>query len=311
MNIGGASGNGRHERASKRVWTPHLTTGGLMHELHHFFLDLGRRAEREGELKSALNLYSQAVSAEPNSPLAWYNYGDVLLALKRYQEAVPHLRRAVQLAPRIALFHYDLGLALFYLGLHEEASKEFAVVVADDPQLKRAFSSLVLSSMTNLALCEDGLGRPVQGVEILKPAEKTAADILYNLGRLYARAKMPIKAIGLLQAAALVTPDSEDVIHGVGRVLMDLKREAEAKEFLNRATKLIPQCSHANATGQVGQRATSPAKIPLACFFDISLRAVIHIPRPAGLQGIGMGSLRRCGRGRCSNSQPGILSHSY
>jgi tetratricopeptide (TPR) repeat protein len=71
----------------------------------------------------------------------------------------------------------------------------------------------------------------------------TAIDILTNLGRFNFRAKRPARALGFMQAAALLAPDSEDIIHAVGRTLMDLKREAEALPFLIRSTTLNPRCA--------------------------------------------------------------------
>ena len=165
--------------------------------------------------------------------------------MRRYEEAVSPLTRAVELSPGTALFHYDLGLALFYLGRHEEAIREFTGIVANDPQLKRASSTLVLSSLTNLALSQDILGSPDEAANTLAPARQTAIDILYNLGRFKLLAKRAAEAVDLLQAAALLAPDSEEIIHGVGRALMDLKRESEAAPFLVRATKLNPCCTDA------------------------------------------------------------------
>jgi tetratricopeptide (TPR) repeat protein len=240
-------GNG-NEPPAQNSWHDsegQLVTGGLIHEFQDFLLDIGLHAERRGELQAALELYANAVSVQPDSALAWYNYGDVLLAMGRFEEAVSPLTKAVALAPKTALFHYDLGLALFNLDRHEEASHEFAVIVADDPQLKRASSGLVLSSLTNLALSQDMLGRSDEAANTLAPALQTAVDILYNLGRFKLRAERADEAIDLMRAAALLAPESEDIVHGVGHALLELKRESEAAPFLLRATKLNPRCSFA------------------------------------------------------------------
>jgi tetratricopeptide (TPR) repeat protein len=218
-------------------------TGGPILELHDFLIDIGVRAERRGELGAALDLYAHAVAAQPGSALAWYNYGDVLLGMKRYEEALPPLTKAVEFSPGTALFHYDLGMALFRLDRHEEASREFGGIVANDPQLKRASSNLVLSSLTNLALSQDMLGNPEEAANTLTPARQTAVDILYNLGRFKLLAKQPAEAVTLLQAAAVLAPDSEEIIHGVGHALMNLRRESEAAPILLRATKLNPHCA--------------------------------------------------------------------
>ena len=136
------------------------------------------------------------------------------------------------------MYRYDLGLALYRLGRYEEASREFAGIVADDPQLKRASSVLGLASLTNLALSQDMLGRTDEAADTLAPALQSAVDIIYNLGRLKLQAERAAEAIDLLQAAALLAPESEDIIHAVGTALIRLKRRSEAAPFLIRATKL-------------------------------------------------------------------------
>ena len=141
--------------------------------------------------------------------------------------------------------HYDLGLALFNLNRHQEASQECAGIVANDPELKRASSVLGLAALTNLALTQDSLGRSDEASQTLRPALKTAIGILYNLGRFSLRAKRAVEAINFLQAAALLAPDSEDIVHGVGHALLDLKRESEAVPFLVKSTKLNPCCTDA------------------------------------------------------------------
>jgi tetratricopeptide (TPR) repeat protein len=196
MAIHHVNGNGSFARRATHGSESQPATGGLILELHDVLLDLGFRAERHGELQSALDLYANAVSTQPESALAWYNYGDVLLALERYEEAVPPLRNAIHLSPQTALFHYDLGLALSHLNRHDEANREFAGIVANDPQLKRASSALGLSSLTNMALAQESLGKPDEAAQLLQPALQTAIGILYNLGRFNLRAKREVRVPG-------------------------------------------------------------------------------------------------------------------
>jgi tetratricopeptide (TPR) repeat protein len=99
--------------------------------------------------------------------------------------------------------------------------------------------------MTSLAWNESKLGRPHRGVEILTPAIHTASQILNNIGQLDLHAKKPADALRFLQAAALITPNEEDIIHGIGYALLELRRYREAIPYLKRATKLNPSCESA------------------------------------------------------------------
>ena len=62
---------------------------------------------------------------------------------------------------------------------------------------------------------------------------------------LHFRAKQYTQALPVFQAASLLQPDNEDIIHGLGSTLLELKRLPEAVKLLQKATKLDPRCSKA------------------------------------------------------------------
>jgi Flp pilus assembly protein TadD len=233
---------------------------GLPHrEPQDFAWDIGFRAERRGELHAALELYAKVVSASPESAEAWYNYGDVLLAMGRYDEAIPPLTKAVDLSPQTPLYHYDLGLALFNLDRHEEASREFASIVADDPQLERASSVLVLASLTQLAWSQDKLGRADKAANTLAPALQTAVHILDSLGWFKLHANRAAESIDLLQAASLLAPNSAEIVNNFGCALMRLKQRKKARSCFVKAVRLdpdyaLPYCNLACVDAVEGKR---------------------------------------------------------
>ena len=196
-------------------------------------------------LQASLEKYKKEAAETPDFPWAWYRYGDTLLALKRPAEAVPILRQAVKLAPTVALFHYALGLALFDLEQSEAARDEFAVVVAEDPDLKCAWSNLMIAALTNLALSQEKLGQRDEAIQTLVPAMDTALGILFNLGFLHFRAKRYDAALPYAHAAYVLKPNNEDVVHQYGTALMEVKRLREAVKILREATELDPGCAGA------------------------------------------------------------------
>jgi tetratricopeptide (TPR) repeat protein len=200
---------------------------------------------RQVALKTALENYRKAVVEKPDCAWTWYQYGDALLELKRADEALPALRKAVKLSPDTALFHYDLGLALYDLDESEAAREEFAQIVANDPKLKCAWSSLMLSAMTNLALSQEKLGQRDEAIQTLLPALDTAVGILFNLGFLHFRAKRFDAALPYAHAACVLKPNNEDIVHQYGAILSELKRPREAVKILKQATGLNPACGGA------------------------------------------------------------------
>jgi tetratricopeptide (TPR) repeat protein len=111
-----------------------------------------------------------------------------------------------------------------------------------DPGLERAISQLGLSAITNLALCYGEQGDWPKAIETLKPAQSVAVNILYNLGRFYGNNNFHADAARFLGAAAILSPDDENIQHGAGCALLELKRYQEAENYFAQATKVDPSC---------------------------------------------------------------------
>ncbi len=182
-----------------------------------------KEAERLA-MQTALENRKKTAAEKPDCAQAWHQYGEALLSLNRPEEAVLALRKAVGLSPDTLLFHHDLGLALADLNQIQAAKAEFASIVATDPQLKCAGSSLLLAAITNLALSQEKLGERDEAVETLLPALDTALGILFNLGFLHFRARRFDAALPYAHAAYVLKPHNEDVVHQYGAILSELKR---------------------------------------------------------------------------------------
>ena len=193
-------------------------------------------------MQTALENRKKTVAEKPDCALAWHRYGEALLVLNRPEEAVPALRQAAALSPDTLLFHHDLGLALADLNQIPAAKAEFASIVATDPQLKCAGSSLMLAAITNLALSQEKLGERDEAIQTLLPALDTAVGILFNLGFLHFRARRFDTALPYAHAAYVLKPNNEDVVHQYGAILSELKRFGEAINILKQATELNPFC---------------------------------------------------------------------
>lgn len=196
-------------------------------------------------LKKSLEHLESAVMNQPDSAWAWYHYGEALLRLKRLQEAVTTLRKAVELSPENALFRYDLGLALFDLNQPEAASEQFAAVAAGGTDSKFSGSGLIQAAMTCLALSQEKQGQWEVAIQTLLPAQENAIAVLFNLGFLHFRAGRFDTALPYAHAAFTLKPNNEDIVHQYGAILNELKRPREAVKLLKKATQLEPTCTSA------------------------------------------------------------------
>lgn len=91
----------------------------------HFVL--GELARRDGKCEEAIPQFSEAIKYNPNFAEANLGEGLCLVALKKYEEAVPPLRTAERLTPGNPEIHHTLGTALQRSGHTDEAEKEFSI----------------------------------------------------------------------------------------------------------------------------------------------------------------------------------------
>jgi tetratricopeptide (TPR) repeat protein len=88
---------------------------------------LGELAHKKENCEEADEHFSEATKLDVNFAEAYLSWGDCLITLKKYDEAVSKLRIAERLMPRNGSVHYSLATALTRLGQKEEAEKEFAI----------------------------------------------------------------------------------------------------------------------------------------------------------------------------------------
>lgn len=88
---------------------------------------LGELARRDEKCDEAIPRFSQAAKLDSNFGEAYLGWGTCLVALKRYDEAIPPLERAVRMQQGNPAAHYNLAVALSRTGKKDEAEKEFAI----------------------------------------------------------------------------------------------------------------------------------------------------------------------------------------
>jgi TolB-like protein/Flp pilus assembly protein TadD len=118
------------------------------------------RAGRPAEAKAAVD---RAVLLDPLNPRAFRAQGSVAYAARRYGDALPPLRRALQLNPKMTFAHSLAGNSLLGLGRTTDAIKEFEA----EPEAQ--------FRLTGLAIAENRLGHRAA-------AEKAFADLQSEVG---------------------------------------------------------------------------------------------------------------------------------
>ena len=93
-----------------------------------------------GNLLTALKRFDEALvelrraeELDPLSPIIGSNLGDALLYARRYDEAIAHLKRVLSLNPDFAVAHFSLGAAYAAKGMYPEAIAELRKYLEMDP----------------------------------------------------------------------------------------------------------------------------------------------------------------------------------
>lgn len=88
---------------------------------------LGELARQTGDLPEAIERFNKATQLDHNFADAYLGWGALLVAQKKYSEAIPPLEMAVKLQPANPLGHYNLATAYARSGRKEDAEREFAL----------------------------------------------------------------------------------------------------------------------------------------------------------------------------------------
>jgi Flp pilus assembly protein TadD len=89
-------------------------------------LRLGVIAERNQDQKTALELYTHAVSLQPDDPEACYDLGKLLFSMNEMERAEKLLVHASQMDPTNPTIHFRLSTVYKRLGHDEDAQREVA-----------------------------------------------------------------------------------------------------------------------------------------------------------------------------------------
>ncbi|MDP6270240.1 MAG: sulfotransferase [Alphaproteobacteria bacterium] len=201
--------------------------------------DLLARAVRHheaGRLAQAQRLYSKVLASQPGQPDALHLLGVIAHQQGRHQQAVERIEAAIAANPRVAAFHYNLGLARRALGRPgaRAAVAAFAAALELNPGHRdAAFEKAgVEAELGHLEAAIAGFRRLLaagpQG-----PVQANLAQALRQAGRF-------AEAAEAYQDALAAEPEAAELWAGQGQVLAALGRHGEAAASFRRALEIRP-----------------------------------------------------------------------
>jgi TolB-like protein len=111
-----------------------------------------------GDPRKALVLADRLVQLDPLEPPTYTRRADVLMALRRYPEAIESARRSLQLAPDRSYPHQVIGDAFALMNRPNEARAEYKKAPADDV-FRLAGEAILAARSRNLAAVEKSIAQ--------------------------------------------------------------------------------------------------------------------------------------------------------
>jgi predicted O-linked N-acetylglucosamine transferase (SPINDLY family) len=190
--------------------------------------------------QDAIESFDAAIKQKSKFPDAHNNRGAALAALGRDEEALGSYHKALALNPNYAEAHYNLGSSLRVLGRYEEALKSFDRALALRPNYARAHNNrgAVLEAMTRTQAALEAYERALALNPTFGEARINRTRVLCELER------FDDALAGFEQALALNAKDVDSHYHR-GCVYLDLNRNDDALAEFRKALQIRPDFAEA------------------------------------------------------------------
>jgi tetratricopeptide (TPR) repeat protein len=187
------------------------------------------------KLDQAIKHYRQAIQLEPRYATGHNNLGNLLVDQGRSEKAIEYFRHALRIKPDYAEAHNNLGTALARQGESEEAIVHFRQALRSRPDFAEAHSNL------GIALARQGESE--EAIVHFRQALRSRPDFAEahgNVGIALARQGESEEAIHHLQQALRIKSDYPEAWNGLVMVLMGQRRFGEVIRVLRERLARAP-----------------------------------------------------------------------
>jgi protein O-mannosyl-transferase len=184
-------------------------------------------------------LWRTTLRHNPNSYLAESNLGRELLLKGQMDEAVQHIRRAIEIQPDLPEAHCNLGTAWLQQGRLDEAIVELRKAVEINPRFAEAHNTL------GVALAQQGeIGEAISHLQKAVGISPDFAQAHSNLGAVLLKARRMEEAIDHFQKTLELQPNLADAWDNLRRLAWTLATSPDAS--LRNGPRAIDLAQRAN-----------------------------------------------------------------
>ena len=213
-------------------------------------VQVGATLSTLGRSQEALAPLEAAARVQPSYEAHYYR-GTALMDLERFDEAIPVLRSAVDLAPDRHEARYAMSKCFAHVGNNEDALLALRTVYARKPDFLPA-----LYDYTALAYALGNGLNSLESYEFARSRVGDTPDLLLAEGEMRMRFRDTAGAGRLLHAANNKAPDRADIAAALGRLLVQQGRLNESFPHFQRAISTEPgEIRHRRELGEALLRA--------------------------------------------------------
>jgi len=228
---------GQRKEARKELERVRTETGNDPAAIYY----LGRLDLTEGNLDSAIELLNGLMSKPPFPDTAYY-LGSASLKKGDAAAAEKWLRKAAEMGPRDFRIPDHLARVYQKLGRRQDAEREYARAAELRQHYNDAAQQATDCSRALETRAPEAARAMCQQLFVLDDPDK-----LTTLGMLYGKHGDYADAVGPLERAARLDPDSSEVQHDLGLTYFRLKQYQRARGPLEKAVALRPDFFGSNA----------------------------------------------------------------
>jgi tetratricopeptide (TPR) repeat protein len=201
------------------------------------YVSLGNALRTKGEVDEAIASYQKAIELAPKLAVAHYNLGTSLFSKGQTDEAISCYRKAIELDPKEAEVHSDLGNALNRKGRSDEAIAECRKALELNPNYALSYYNLGIALERKGQL--DEAIASFRKVLALKPKHAASHSCL---GRTLNKKGQLDEGIAECRRAIDVDPTDANAHSGLGALLCDGKHDFDgAIACFRKAIALAPK----------------------------------------------------------------------
>ena len=201
---------------------------------------LGVITHQKGELATAINIISQAISIAPNQGQYFANLAEMCRQAKDIDKAINYGERAVALTPKSATAHSNLGVAYFDDNQLDKARQCQQDALALNPQLLSALNNL--GSIARQNKDKDTAIRQYREVLEIDPHH---LESINNLGATLTESEQPEEGLAVLVKAINIKPDYAEAHCNIANAFMVLEQLDKATIGFKKAIECKPAYSEA------------------------------------------------------------------